>query len=193
MPESRQHQQRSWTASGKSELSARIHLSLLHDCGHSTTNCLWLLPPCLPHDDGLHPHAMSHTRLSLKLFFVRYFVTAMRTLNGHGYLLSVKQEGSQGLVSSLKAVVPVTAAMHRPVWALLLTFGGIEDPNPECGLAHVNTLVADSGAGGVFRVTLPAAASRQSTRQTMSMLARDNRSPSQRISGRKEEAKQERD
>lgn len=59
------------------------------------------------------------------------------------------------------------------------------------GLAHVNTLVADSGAGGVFRVALPAAASRQSTRQTMSMLARDNRSPSQRISGRKEEAKQE--
>lgn len=57
----------------------------------------------------------------------------------------------------------------------------------------MNTVVADFGAGGVFRVVLPSAASRQSTRQTMSMLARDNRRPSQRISGRKEEAKQEAD
>lgn len=83
--------------------------------------------------DGLHPHAVSHTRLSLTLFSIRYFVTAVRTLNRHGYLLSVEQEGSQALVSSLKAMTPVTAARHRPDWALLLTFGGIEGPNPHCG------------------------------------------------------------
>lgn len=133
-PKCRQHQQRSWTASGESELSASIHLSLLPDCGHSATSCLRLLPPCLLHDDGLHPHAVSHTKLSLKLFLVRDFVTAVRTLNGHSYLFSVKQEGSQGLVSSLKAVAPVTAARHRPDWALPLTFGGIEGSNPDCGI-----------------------------------------------------------
>lgn len=92
-------------------------------------SCLRLLPPCLPHDDGLHPHAVSHVRLSLRLFSIRYFVTAVRTLNRHGYLLSVKQEEYQGLVSSLKSVTPVTAARHRPDWALLLTFGGIEGLN----------------------------------------------------------------
>lgn len=40
--------------SGGRAVSGRKHCLLFHGCGHYVSSCLQLLPPQLPHHDGLH-------------------------------------------------------------------------------------------------------------------------------------------